>query len=693
MKYPPINPKCPAFLHGGDYNPDQWPPEIWDEDMRLMRLAECNAMSLGIFSWAQLEPSEGRYTFGWLDRIMDMLARNGAFAVLATPTAAPPAWMSAKYPEILRTGADRVRRLHGNRVNTCLTSPVYREKCAGIARTLAERYRSHPALLIWHVFNEYSGDCHCELCQAAFRDWLRAKFGSLDALNAAYWTAFWGHTYTDWSQIQSPGGPYGEHAIIGLTLDWKRFVSDQTLACMQTEIDVLRAVTPEVPITTNFMGLYDGLDYWRHAEALDVVSWDNYPSYHDRPDDWRQAVSVSFIHDIYRRMKQGKPFMLMESTPSSCNWMSHMKLKRPGVHKLGSLQAVAHGSDTVQYFQWRASRGGMEKFHGAVVAHDGTEHTRVFQDVAEVGRTLRQIVSVLGTSVQAEVAIIYDWQVRWGIDSAAGPRAQGRDYPGACIGQYRPFWQWGIPVDVINSLQSFEGYRLLIAPMLYMLRPGVAERLEQFVARGGTLVTTYWSGITDENDLCFLGGRPGPLRRLLGIWSEELDVLYDDESATVRFLDDNLLGLSGEYTAHTFCDLIHAETAQVLAVYDGQFYAGRPALTVNGYGDGRAYYIASRNADDFTDAFYAVLVEHLGLRSVLDADVDQGVTVQMRTDGERDYLFLLNFTPTEQVATIHEDGIADMLTGEPVEGAVALPPYGSTVLCRLSRTDAAREGE
>ncbi len=567
-RYPPINPKCPHFLHGGDYNPEQWlhAPEVLREDLRLMKQAHCNAMSVGIFSWAALEPEEGRFTFDWLDRVMDDLANNGVFAVLATPSGARPAWMSQKYPEVLRVNADRTRILHGARHNHCYTSPVYREKTALINHKLAERYRNHPAMLVWHVSNEYSGECHCTLCQDAFRTWLKKRYGSLEALNEAWWTAFWSHTYTEWSQIESPS-PHGEWAVHGLNLDWKRFVTHQTTEFMKNEIAPLRKLTPNVPVTTNMMGTYSGLNYWKMAPELDVVSWDSYPAWHGVEEDWKLGSSVSFIHDIYRCLKGGKPFMLMESTPSNVNWQDVCKPKRPGMHRLSSLQAVAHGADTVQYFQWRKSRGSFEKFHGAVVDHVGHENTRVFRDVAEVGQILEKLDAVIGTTVHPEVGIIYDWENEWAIGDLQGLSRERRDYSGTCVAQYRPFWSRGVPVNVVSMDSDFASYRLLIAPMLYMVRPGVAERIDKFVRKGGTFVATYWSGIVNESDLCFLGGFPGPLRRVLGIWAEEIDALYDGQTNVVIPAAKNGLGLTGRYKARELCDLIHAESAQVLAKY------------------------------------------------------------------------------------------------------------------------------
>lgn len=685
IKFPPINPKYPHFLHGGDYNPDQWKdtPEIWDKDMHLMKLANCNTMSIGIFSWAMLEPQEGKFNFEWLDTIMDKLAENDAYAVLATPSGARPAWMAQKYPEILRVQSNRVRILFGNRHNHCYTSPIYREKTRIINQKLAERYKDHPALLVWHISNEYGGDCHCELCQDAFRQWLKRKYDNdLDKLNYAWWTGFWSHTYTDWDQIQSPA-PHGENSIHGLNLDWKRFVTHQTIEFMKNEIAPLKQITPHIPVTTNFMGTYTGLNYWKFASELDVISWDNYPLWHGIEEDWKIAYKVAFVHDINRSLKNGKPFMLMESTPSVTNWHPVAKLKRPGMHILSSLQAIAHGSDTVQYFQWRKSRGSAEKFHGAVVDHCGHENTRVFREVSELGKILKKLDPIIGTTVKPDVAIIYDWENRWAIEDAQGPRGEKKDYLQTCEAHYKTFWKHSVPVDIIDMESDFSQYKLLIAPMLYMVRHGVAERIEKFVELGGTFVTTYWSGIVDENDLCFTGGFPGPLKKITGIWSEEIDALYESEANYIVLKENNQLQLKGEYEARELCDLIHSETAEVLAVYKNDFYAGRPALTINHFGNGKAYYIAFRNNEDFLLDFYKKLIFDLNLKRAMDADLPQGVTAQVRSDGKRYFVFILNFEPREKCININDVIFKDMLTFEKITDFIVLPPYGFKILEKL----------
>lgn len=680
-KYMPIGNKFPHILHGGDYNPEQWleTPNIINEDFRLMKLAHCNTMTVGIFSWVALEPEEGKYRLDWLDDIMDRLAQNGMKAVLATPSGAKPPWMSQKYPEILRTQADRLKDLHGGRHNHCFTSPIYRKKVSRINRMLAERYGNHPALILWHISNEFSGECHCPLCQNEFRKFLQNKYDNdLERLNHEWWTGFWSHRYTDWSQIESPS-PRGEHETHGLILDWKRFVSHQTIDFLKNEIKPLRELTPEVPVTTNLMGTFPGIEYRELAKELDVVSWDNYPTWHttEQPD-WKIGVRTSFIHDLNRSLKQGKPFMMMESTPSTVNWQKVNKLKRPGMHMLSSLQAVAHGSDTVQYFQWRKSRGSFEKFHGAVVDHAGHENTRVFRDVAQLGQALEKLDEVVGTTVHPQVAIIFDWENRWALEEAQALARERLKYEETCISHYAAFWKQGVTVDIIGAREDFSQYKLVIAPMLYMTHPGVGERIEAFVREGGTFVTTYWSGIVNENDLCHLGGFPGPLRGVTGIWSEEIDTLHPDENNSL-LMSENSLGLSGSYRVEDFCDLIHTESAQVLAVYGDDFYQGRPALTVNRFGKGDAYYMAARAGEEFFDDFYMALMEKLSLTRTIETKLPIGVTAQQRTDGQYRYIFIMNFNSKKEQISLN--GIyTDMFTEAELQGSLELNPFDVKVL-------------
>jgi beta-galactosidase len=502
-----------------------------------------------------------------------------------------------------------------------------------------ERYKNHPALGLWHISNEYGGDCHCPLCQERFRTYLEEKYHTLDALNEAWWNSFWSHTYSDWSQIESPG-PLGETSTHGLNLDWKRFTTEQFVDFYLHEVEPLKKITPGVPCTTNLMGTYPGIDYPRLAEVLDVVSWDNYPQWTGTVKDIDLAVRTSFVHDLTRGLK-GKPFMLMESSPSATNWRPVAKLHRPNVHILQSMQAVAHGADTVQYFQFRKGRGASEKFHGAVVDHVGTDETRVFKDVAAVGERLKTLDGIVGTGTPSQVALIYDWNVRWALDDMHGLLQDKTGYEQTVVDHYRAFWQLGVPVDVIDSTRPFDGYDILVAPMLYLLRPGTAEAIDAFVRQGGVFVATYVTGYVDQTDLFFQGGFPGPLSETLGIWCEEIDALYPEDGNSI-----NWKGKS--YRAFDFCELVHERGAEVRAVYGSDFYAGSPALTVNRRGSGRAWFIAARTGADFLQDFYRALLADCRIKPVLERPLPEGVTAQVRSDGEKEYVFVMNFTPSAQ---------------------------------------------
>ncbi|WP_286933393.1 beta-galactosidase [Leclercia sp. UBA5958] len=681
-KFAPLFPKVAALLHGADYNPEQWEnyPGIIEKDITMMQQAKCNVMSVGIFSWAKLEPREGEYDFAWLDAVIEKLYAAGIHIFLATPSGARPAWMSQKYPEVLRVGRDRVPALHGGRHNHCMTSPVYREKTQKINRLLAERYSQHPAVLGWHISNEYGGECHCGLCQQKFRDWLKARYKTLDALNHAWWSTFWSHTYTDWSQIESPA-PQGEVSIHGLNLDWRRFNTAQVSDFCRHEVAPLKAVNADLPVTTNFMEYFYDYDYWHLAKEIDFISWDSYPMWHREKEETTLACYTAMYHDMMRSLKGGKPFVLMESTPSTTNWQPISKLKKPGMHILSSLQAVAHGADSVQYFQWRKSRGSVEKFHGAVIDHVGHLDTRVGREVSKLGDMLARLSAVAGCRTEARVAIVFDQQSRWAMDDAAGPRNMGLEYEKTVNEHYRPFWEKGIAVDVIDADQPLSQYALVIAPMLYMVRQGFAERAEAFVAEGGHLVTTYWSGIVDETDLCFTGGFPGPLRKLLGIWAEEIDCLGEGERNLVQGLAGNASGLQGPYQVRHLCELIHTETAQTLATYRDDFYAGRPAVTVNRFGNGKAWHVASRNDLQFQRDFFAGIINELALPQAVDADFPPGVVATARTDGESTWVFVQNFTAQQQLITLPE-GYTDSMTDAVAVGETVLLPWDCRVLKR-----------
>lgn len=534
---------------------------------------------------------------------------------------------------------------------------------------------------MWHISNEYGGECHCPLCQENFRKYLKNKYhNSITELNDAWWTSFWSHKFNNFDQIESPAS-HGEFLIHGLNLDWKRFTSENIIDFMKHEIVPLKQITPNVPVTTNMMGFFEGINYFEMAKYIDVVSWDSYPRWHNNiRKTWEEAADASMTHSMMRSLKKGKPFMLMESTPSLVNWQEYNKLKRPNMHIISSLDAVGCGSDSVQYFQWRKSRGCSEKFHGAVVDHVGNENTRVFKEVAQLGAMLDRLGEAAGTVVPSKVAIIYDWENRWAIDDIQG-LGKNRDYHGTCAAHYRQFWKRGVNADIIDMQCPFNKYKLIVAPMLYMLRGNVADRLKLFVHDGGTVVLTYASGYADENDLCYLGGFPGDgLGQLAGIWAEEIDSLYPGEKNGIVCCE-NSEQIKGWFETSDFSELIHAnEGCEILAKFTGDFYKGYPALTKNEYGKGCCFYIAARTGDDFLEEFYNKLIEKHNL-SEEGLKIPCGVSVSKRVGGHEEYTFISNFTEAEVCITL-PDGkkYIDILSGEYAKSEIILPVYGAAVL-------------
>ena len=664
------------LLHGGDYNPDQWLeyPEVFEEDVRLMKEANVNCVSLGIFAWAVLEPEEGRYELDWMDHIITRLGEEGIQVVLATPSGAMPNWLTQKYPEVMQVQADGHRNLPGKRHNFCYTSPVMREKITSIDRVLAERFGRRDNVILWHISNELGGNfgdstCHCELCQEAFRQWLKKKYGTLENLNSAWWNHFWSHTYTDWRQIHSPG-PYGETTSTALVLDWRRFSTEQISSFCELEIKTVKEAS-DLPATTNFMDFFKGLDYNRMKKGLDIISWDSYPFWHEQKDEVPVAARTAANHSVMRALKKA-PFLLMESTPSSISWRDSNPLKRPGMHMLSSMQAVAHGSDSVQYFQWRKGRGGYEKFHGAVLDHKNGSNTRTFREVTEVGARLDGLSGKIdGTVNRPRAAIIFDWENWWAVEDTQGPRLD-LNYVECVLSHYRAFWEKGIEADLIGMDEKLDGYQLVAAPLNYMYKSGYAERVREFVAGGGVFVTTYFSGMVNDTDLCFIGHQP--LEDVLGVVQEEIDAPSEEF--------ENRFAYNGEeYPARRMCEIVHAkEGAEVLSVYERDFYAGCPTVTRNTFGKGEAYYLTAESDMDFLRAFYSNLFDRAGLANALGAKLPYGVTVTERSGADgKGVVFVMNFR-NEPVCI---DGVGkwtDAESGAVYEGKLELGAFQCAVL-------------
>lgn len=659
-------------LFGGDYNPNQWPKEIWQEDLRMFKDASINSATINVFSWAKIQPSENVYDFSELDEVIGMLSKEGYDIVLATSTAAMPGWMFKKYPEIARVDYDGRRHKFGGRHNACPNSPIYQKYAAKLAGKLAERYGANPQVTCWHINNEYGGECYCEKCEAAFRVWVQDKYHTIEAVNKAWNMEFWGHTLYDFDEIVLPsalteGIGRDKTAFAGISIDYCRFNSDSLLNNFKLEKAAIRAFDPTTPVTTNLMGTYKALDYFKWAQEMDIVSWDNYPAY-DTP--WSQ---VAMTHDLMRGLKNA-PFMLMEQTPSQQNWQAYNSLKKPGQMRAQSYQTMAHGGDTIQFFQLRRSIGACEKFHGAVIEHVGHEQTRVFRETAALGAELTQLSEIIGSENPAEVGLIFDWDNYWALEYTSGPSVDLK-YVDQIHQYYRYFYEKNIPVDLISVEADFSRYKVVVAPVLYMIKAGMAEALKRFVENGGIFLTTFMSGLVDQSDNVYLGGYPGPLRELAGVWVEEIDALAPEQSNRLRLAD----GTEGE--CHLLCDIIHPEGAEVLAEYTSDFYAGTPAVTKHPFGNGQVYYVGTQ----LTPAL---------LENILDGVVAEGkvlpvipeatkLEVTRRHQAGADYYFIINFEKEPQPLPEMFIGETDLLQGE-VLTAQQMPQY-TTYLVKITK--------
>ncbi len=673
----------PHFLHGGDYNPEQWiaTPEIWDEDMKLMKEANCNEMTVGIFSWAELEPEEGKFNFGWLDTIIDKVYENGGRIVLATPSGARPKWLSDKYPEVLRTTEDGKRNYFGARHNHCTNSPVYREKVRMINEKLAERYGKHPAVVAWHLSNEYSvTGCYCENCQKAFTEWLKEKYDNdIDKVNHAWWTRFWSHTYQSFAQIEPPRAT-GETSTYGLNLDWRRFLSDSMISFAALEAETVRKYSDR-PITTNCMCYYPGFDLYKMSKVLDVASNDFYPA-------WSRSVSytaeeVASVSAVYRGAKDGKPFMVMESAPgiNNCGIVCK-KVKTDEEQFLEAMLYVACGADTVQYFQWRKGRGAGEKFHGAVVDHYGKADNRVFQNIKRNGEALKKIEGVLGCGIKSEVAIVRDYETMWALDGTHNgfwTTNPEKRYLNVHHNYFRPAWENNIPIDVVGYEADFSKYKVLCLPMPHMMRKENAEKLKKFVADGGIVVSSFFTAVADENDLCYLGGVPGAeLSELFGLRVDEVDNYencnwYLNEYAVMEH-ENSVVYKGKEYPVKSIAELIVPSTAETLAHFTENIQKDKPAVLKNSYGKGTAYYVGYNAEAGFMDLFMKDVFDAHGIKAVTDVTSEsKAVRVTCRACDDERYIFVLNLSREEQTAKINGN-FTDLLTGKPESGERTLKP-------------------
>jgi beta-galactosidase len=628
-----------------------------------MRAAGVNLVNLGVFSWATIEPRRGEYDFTVVDQVMDLLDAAGISVDLATPTASPPAWLPYEHPEMLPVTHDGHVLGLGARESFCPSSPRYRVAAAAIAGTLAERYGQHPALVMWHVHNEYGahvGPCYCPTSAAAFRTWLQARYGTLDKLNSAWGTSFWGQRYSDWQQVNPPRrAPMPTNPA--QQLDFMRFTTDEYVACYRNERDVLRAATPDIPITTNFMATScKHMDYWRWVAEVDVVANDHYLT----AEADRNHIDLSMAADLTRSLAGGKPWLLMEHSTSAVNWQPRNIAKLPGELRRNSLTHIARGADGAMFFQWRASRFGAEKFHSAMLPHAGTS-SRVWREVTQLGADLQRLSDVRGSRVSADVALVWDWPSWWALELEYRPSVDV-SYLDRVRAFYTALWDAGVTVDFVNTSADLTGYALVVAPSLYLLGVDGARNLDSYVSGGGTLLVSFFSGIVDESDQVHPGAYPGALRDVLGLSIEEFHPLRGGESVTV----------SDDVSADVWSERIVTSSAETRATFIDGPDAGNAAITRNSRGDGRAWYVGTRlDPRGLSTLVSEVLAD---ARVPARAQALRDVEVVRRAGPTGSFLFVINHEPDAD-AIVAARGV-ELLSGQQVDDKLVVPASGVAVV-------------
>jgi beta-galactosidase len=650
---------------GGDYNPEQWPESVWQEDVRLMREADVTLVSVGIFSWALLEPSSGEYDFGWLDRVFDLLHENGIRVDLGTPTVCPPAWFYRAHPEALPVTPEGVRHAFGSRAAICHSNADYRAAAAAITTRLAEHYGDHPALEMWHVHNEYGvpvSACYCDACAAHFRRWLATTYGTLDAVNEAWGTAFWGQRYADFEQISPPRlTPTAVNP--GQALDYKRFADATMRENFRMERDILHRLSPGVPVTTNFMTALsqcDSVDYWAWGREVDIVTNDHYLI----TDGRRTHVNLAMAADLTRSVAGGAPWLLLEHSTSGVNWQPRNPAKAPGQMARNSLAHVARGSEGAMFFQWRQSRRGAEKFHSAMLPHGGTD-TRVWREVTELGAAVEALSEIRGTRTEADVAVLWDWHSWW-----AQNLHDARERADAF---YEALYDRHLTVDFAHPEADLSRYPLVVVPALYLMTEAAGNNLKAYVDNGGTLVVSYFSGIVDEHDAVHEGPYPGPLRDVLGLTVEEFSPLLAGERVRVTGPDGSELG------ADVWTEFVVPRGAETVWTYGDGLTAGHPAVTRHRLGEGTAWYVSTRLGVDGLDALLGWAIEDARLAP--RADLPRDVEVVRRTGESGTYLFAVNHTGSDTKVPLETPG-TELLTGEHAAGRLAVPA-GAVRVVRL----------
>lgn len=664
--------KYNGILFGGDYCPEQWSEDVWQKDIEAFKEYHVNAVTLNVHSWCVYQPVEGAYDFSVMDKIVRLLTENGIQIVMATGTAALPNWMLKKYPKIMSTHIDGVRNKPGKRVNYCPNSTDYLREIRKMCEALAEHYRNQENIILWHLSNELEDKCYCDACAGAYREWLKKRYGTLKALNERWNTMFWGHLYSDWEEINPPtyanmvyqnvdGTGIDLSAFPTETIEYLRFMSESYARCFEVEKAAILTYIPDALVTNNFQ--YRNFNYDTLAKPLDVVSYDTYPD-QDDPD-----CLAAFQYDLSRGINGQKPFLIMEMSPNHASWAKCVPTKRPGQVTSIAMEAIARGAESSMFFQIRRSCAGYEKYHGAMISHSGRTDTRVGRELTDLGISLEKLgTEILGSNVRAKVAVIFDWDCRWGLEIPSGLQKTMK-YQREVLYYYQWFFEHNIMTDVVRARDDLSGYGLVVAPMLYMLEKDEAENIRSYVEQGGIFLTTYLSGIADKTDRVWLGGYPALLRDVVGLWVEETDALKENQENHIRMEEPSLEGI---FRCGFLCDVMHLETARALGNYGEDYYAGLPCIAENDFGKGKALYLGTKPEMELLGRLLERCCREAGIAPELEAP--EGVQCVARFKEGRKYLFVLN--RGKESAQVELAGCyEDILNGGRAE-TITLPVYG-----------------
>jgi beta-galactosidase len=641
---------------GADYYPEHWPESRWEEDAVLMQKAGLSVVRLAEFAWSRLEPKEDDFRLEWLEKAMDILGGHGISVVLGTPTAAPPAWLAAKHPEILTVDDRGYRRGIGTRVHRCYSSPELRKRSRAITEAMSAGLGKHEHLIGWQTDNEFSrNDCTCYACTQSWQEWLRQKYATLDALNAAWGTVFWSQEYGEWSEIPAliqPQCGTGSHNP-SLILDWRRFQSQSAVAFQREQVEIIRTNSPDRFVTHNFMGFHSSLDYYELAKDLDIVSWDNYPS----------TGSTGEAHDLMRGLKE-KAFWVMEERSGHMGWMTMSSSPRPGEIRLWAWEAIGHGADAVVFFRWRSCLYGTEQYWQGILNHDGVPRRR-YREIARTAEEVRTLEKVLDDSTVAnDIAVFNDYENIWALEIQ--PQTDGFSYHGIQQTYMKVLGRLGAGFDVVGPASDFTKYKLVIFPPLYVVSDALAEKIEAYVKGGGVAILSPRSGVKDETNACRTSVLPGPLAAIAGVEVSDYDAIGKD-TVDIELRDGTRL------CASVWCDVLTTSTAEAIAIYRSRYYRGEVAITVNKAGDGRAYYVGTLPEVSLYTTLLTPLLDELGVERV--AGLPEGVGVARRLKEGKPVLFVFNFSEEPKEVAL-SGSRRDLLSREKEEGVLQLEPFG-----------------